>query len=197
MVKHFLEKHQLPGVVVTHQHLMITEGLAQSMGRHPYAETQLGSDALKDSVERPVSHRSVGAGLAGRFRAEHIVAQMDTGRVLKVKRYGLDNGGVDSYIPILLASAGVAGLLLKDREAVAEDKLIGYKVGEPKNFKVADAKPEVYANNEEHIIPISTMGDEVLGYAGYIIQALNGLGGMLVESLVVVVLYGGGDETRV
>jgi hypothetical protein len=176
---------------------MIAEGLAQSMGRHPYAEIQLGSDALKDSVERPVSHRSVCAGLAGRLRAEHIVAQMNTGRMLKVKRYGLDNGGVDSYIPILLASAGVAGLLFKYREAIAEDELIGYKVGEPKNLKVADAKSEVYANNEEHIIPISAMGDEVLGYSGYIIQTLNGLGGMFVESLVVVVLYSGGDETRV
>jgi hypothetical protein len=117
--------------------------------------------------------------------------------MLKVKRYGLDNGGVDSYIPILLASAGVAGLLFKYREAVAEDELIGYKVGEPKNLKVADAKSEVNANDEEHIITISTMGNEVLGYSGYIIQTLNGFGGMLVESLVVVVLYSGGDETRV
>lgn len=138
-----LEQQESPGVVIADQHLVVSEGLAESVGCYHDVKTERIGDLLQDPVDGHPAQRLVliltVIGVAG----EHVVTQVDAGGVFQVQRYSIDYGVVDCDVAVLLDFAGVAGLLLQDREAGLESKFIIDQMTEPQGEQVADSKSEI------------------------------------------------------
>ena len=134
--------------MVADQHLVVSEGLAESVSSHHDVKTERIGDLLQDPVDGHPAQRLVLVlaviGVAG----EHVVAQVDAGGVFQVQRYSIDYGVVDCDVAVLLDFAGVAGLLLQDREAGLESKFIIDQMTEPQGEQVADSKSEVDSNDK-------------------------------------------------
>lgn len=194
VTKYLLEKQQLAGVVTAHHHLMIGEGLTQCVGRHTITKAKVFSDTLKHKVNGLLADRLVFVHSIIGLAAEHIVAEVNTGRVLKVQGHSFYNCCVDGDIAVALTLAGVSRLLLQNRKTVTESAIIVDDVSEPKYTEVTDTKSKVDTNNEQHIISESLLSNQELRDADDVIHALDRLGGVL-DSKVGMYLFGsGGDE---
>lgn len=143
-----LEQQESPGIVIADQHLVVSEGLAESVGCYHDVKTERIGDLLQDSVDGHPAQRLVlilaVIGVAG----EHVVAQVDAGGVFQVQRHSIDHGVVDCDVAVLLDFAGVAGFLLQDREAGLESKFIIDQMTEPQGKQITDSKSEVDSNDE-------------------------------------------------
>ena len=195
MTEHLLEKQELTGVVTRHDHLVVSEGLAQRVGSHPITEPTVTSDTLEDIIDSLLGHRLVLIGTTVGLGAEHIVGEANAFLVFKVQGDGFDDGVVDSDVAVLMNLARIAGLLLVHGEPVTERAVVIDKVGKAQGTEVTHAKSKVDAYDEEHIVSPPLMLDEVLGDADDVVHTLDGFGGVLVSQLGDNLLVGGSDET--
>jgi len=162
VVEHLLQEQELAVVIMRHQHLVVAERLAERMRRHLHIKTEVGSDALKDTVNRLDAEWFVNTTAVIGYATEHIVAQAHTIRVLQVERHSFPNSLVDSDVTVLLALAGVTCLLLEHREAILERKVVVDEIGEPKHTKVANTESKVDADNKEHIVAVSPFLNQIV-----------------------------------
>lgn len=134
--------------MIADQHLVVSEGLAQSVGGYHDVKTERIGDLLQDPVDGHPAQRLVlilaSVGLAG----EHVVTEVDAGGVLQVQRHSIHHGVVDGDVAVLLDFAGVAGLLLQNREGGFESKFIIDQMTEPQGKQIADSKSEVDSDDE-------------------------------------------------
>jgi len=194
VTKYLLEKQQLAGVVAAHHHLMIGEGLTQCMGRHTITKAKVFSDTLKHKVNGLLADRLVFVHSIIGLAAEHIVAEVNAGRVLKVQGHSFYNCCVDGDIAVALTLAGVSRLLLQNRKTVTESAIIVDDVSEPKYTEVTDTKSKVDTNNEQHIISESLLSNQELRDADDVVHALDWLGGVLDSKVGMYLFSSGGDE---
>ena len=117
VTKYLLEKQELAGVVAAHDHLMVSEGLAQCVSRHAITEAKVFGDTLKHEVNGLLADRFVLVHTIIGLAAEHIVAEANAGRVLKVQGHSFYNCRVDGDIAVALTLAGVSRLLFQNRES--------------------------------------------------------------------------------
>ena len=66
---------------------------------------------------------------------------------------------------------------------------------ETKREEIANTKTEVDANDKEHIVSVSTLVDEPVGDRIDVINALDGITGMLASNLVGSILDSRSDQT--
>lgn len=124
VTEYLLEEQELAGVVTTHHHLMIGEGLTQCVGRHTITKTKVFGDALKHKVNGLFTDRLVFVHSIIGLAAEHIVAKVNTGRVFKIQGHSFHNRCVNGNVTVALTLASVPCLLLQNRKAVTEGAII-------------------------------------------------------------------------
>ena len=195
VTKYLLEKQQLAGVVAAHHHLMIGEGLTQCMGRHTITKAKVFSDTLKHKVNGLLADRLVFVHSIIGLAAEHIVAEVNTGRVFKIQSHSFHNCCVNGDVAVALMLACVPGLLFQNGEPVTKGAIIIDDVGEAQGAKVADTKSKVNANDEQHIVSETLLSNEELGDADDVIHTLDGLSSVLDSKVSMHLLGGGSDET--
>jgi len=127
---------------------MVSEGLTQRVGRHAITKSKVFGDTLKHEVNGLLADRLVLVHSVIGLASEHIVAEVNTGRVLKVQGHSFHNCCVDGDVAVALTLAGVSRLLLQNRKSVTESTIIIDDVSEPKHAEVTDAKSKVDTNNE-------------------------------------------------
>ena len=194
VTEYLLEEQQLAGVVAAHDHLMISEGLAQRVSRHAITKTKVFGDTLKHEVNGLLTDRFVFVHSIIGLAAEHIVTEVNAGRVLKVQGHSFYNCCVDGDVAVALTLTGVFRLLFQNRKAVTEGTIIIDDMSEPKHTEVTDTKSKVDTNNEQHIISESLLSNQELRDANDVVHALYGLGGVLDSKVGMYLFSGGGDE---
>lgn len=194
VTEYLLEEQELAGVITAHHHLMIGKGLTQRMGRHTITEAKVFGNAFKHKVNGLLADGLVLVYSVIGLTTEHIVTEVNAGRVLKVQGHSFHNCCVDGDVAVALTLAGVSRLLLQNGETVTEGAVIIDDVGEPKHTEVTDAKSKVNTNNEQHIISEPLLSNQELRNADNIIHALDGLGGVLDSKVGMYLFSSGGDE---
>jgi len=179
---------------VGHNHLVVTEGLAERMGGHLDIDIKLGCNTLEDTVNGFDAQGFVEVATVIGNTTEHIVAERDIRSVLQIEGDCFDDRSIDGHISVLLALTSVAGLLLEDGKAVLECEVVVNEVGEAEHTKVAHAKSKVDTYDEEHIVAVSTFIYKVLGDTLNIVHTLNRFGCVFRCQLTVSILYSRGDE---
>lgn len=177
-----------------HNHLVVTEGLAERMGGHLDIDIKLGRNTLENTVNGFDAQGFVEVATVIGNTTEHIVAERDIRSVLQIESDCLDDRSVDGHISVLLALTSIAGLLLEDGKAVLECEVVVNEVGEAEHTKVAHTKSKVDTYDEEHIVAVSTFIYKVLGDTLNIVHTLNGFGCVFRCQLTVSLLYSRGDE---
>lgn len=157
VVEHLLQEQKASGIVMAANHHPIAEGLTKRVGRHAVGEAEVAGDAFEGYVDGLSGQRVVLVLSPIGFRPEHIVAQAYAGSMFEIKRYGFDDGVVNSDVAVLLPNTGVTGLLLEDGEAVFEGEVRIDDVGEPKRLQVRNAEPKVDTDDEQHVVPIPAL----------------------------------------
>lgn len=142
---------------MAHQHLVVTESLAERVCRHLNVDIKVCRNPFEDSVNGFNTQRLIKVAASIGFTSEHIIAQAHIRSVLEKQGNSFDNSGIDSDVPVLLALSRVTGLLLKNREAVLEGEVGVDEIAEPKHPQVACAKSKVDTDDEEHIISVSSI----------------------------------------
>ena len=173
---------------------MIGEGLTQCVGRHTITKTKVFGDTLKHKVNGLFADRLVFVHPIIGLAAEHIVAEMNTGRVLKIQGHSFHNRCVNGNVTVALTLASVPCLLLQNRKAVTESAIIIDDVGEAQRAKVADTKSKIDTNNEQHIISEPLLSNQELRDADDVIHALDGFSGVLDSKVGMYLFSSGGDE---
>ena len=195
VVEHLLEKKKLSAVVMAHDHLVVAERLPKRMGRHLYIQIKLFGDILENDVDGPHGDWDVLVTPSVGQTAEHIVTETHVRSMLQIKSGCLDDCVVDCDVSVLFPLAGIARLLFKYREAVAERAVLVDKIGEPKHPQVTSPQPEVDAYDEQHIVPVPPVADKMLRDTDDVVHALNGFGRVLRCQLTSRILGGLGDKT--
>lgn len=194
VTEYLLEEQQFAGVVTTHHHLMIGEGLTQCVGSHTITKTKVFGDTLKHEVNGLLADRLVFVYSIIGLAAEHIVAEVNAGCVLKVQGHSFYNCCVDGDVTVALTLACVSRLLFQNRKTVTEGAVIIDDMSEPKHTEVTDTKSKVDANNEQHIISEPLLSNQKLRDADDIIHALDGFSGVLDSKVGMYLFSSGGDE---
>ena len=152
---------------------MISKGLPQRVSGHLIAKTKIGSDAFENVVSSLSSERSVCVLVAIALAPEHVVTELDSWCIGQIKSYGFDYSFIDSDATVLSVLPCVLRLLFQNVEAITERAVIINDIGEPDLQKVADTESEVNANDEEHVVSVSSLVDKVLGYTDDVIHVLD------------------------
>ena len=194
VTEYLLEEQQLAGVVAAHDHLMVSEGLTQRVGRHAITKTKVFGDTLKHEVNGLLADRLVFVHSVIGLAAEHIVTEVNTGRVLKVQGHSFYNCCVDGDVAVALTLAGVPRLFLQNGKAVTEGAVIIDDMSEPKHTEVTDAKSKVDTNNEQHIISEPLLSNQELRDTDDVVHALDRLSGVLDSKVGMYLFSSGGDE---
>ena len=129
------------------------------------------------------------------FTTEHIVAEADIRSVLEVESDRLDDRIVDGDVAICLALTGITGLLLEHRETILECAVVVDEVGEAEHTQVAYAESKVDANDEEHIVSVSTILNKVVRDGENVVHTLDWFSGVFRCELTVSIFCSRSDET--
>lgn len=194
VTKHLLEKEELPGVVPTHDHLVVSKRLAEGMGRHSISKAKVSCNALQHGINRsPVNWLILIRAIIG-LTAEHVVTEPNTRSVFKIEGDRLNYCSVDGDVAVSLMLTGVLGLFLQNRESISEGAVIIDEVGEPKCDQVAHAEAKVNSNDEEHIVSITLLSNKELGNADDVVHVFDWLSGVFWGKLLSYLFSGWGDE---
>ena len=173
---------------------MIGEGLTQCVGSHTITKTKVFGDTLKHKVNGLFADRLVFVHSIIGLAAEHIVAEVNTGRVLKIQGHSFHNCCVNGDVAVALTLTSVPCLLLQNRKAVTEGTIVIDDMSEPKHTEVTDTKSKVNTNNEQHVISEPLLSNQKLRDADDVIHALDRLGGVLDSKVCMYLFSSGGDE---
>ena len=136
VTKHLLEKEELPGVVPTHDHLVVSKRLAEGMGRHSISKAKVSCNALQHGINRsPVNWLILIRAIIG-LTAEHVVTEPNTRSVFKIEGDRLNYCSVDGDVAVSLMLTGVLGLFLQNRESISEGAVILFYSGFSPKAKV-------------------------------------------------------------
>ena len=75
MAEHLLEEKELPGVVPTHDHLVVSKRLTEGVGRHPISKAKVSCNAFQHGINGSSVDRFILIGTVIGFTAEHVVAK--------------------------------------------------------------------------------------------------------------------------
>ena len=195
MVEHLLEQEQSSLVVASAHHHPVAEGLAERMGGHLDVQVKVVSDTLEDTVNGLDAERLIDVAAVVGFTTEHIVAEADIRSVLEVESDRLDDRIVDGDVAICLALTGITGLLLEHRETILKGAVIVDEVGEAEHTQVAHAESKVDADDEEHIVSVSTILNKVVRDGENVVHTLDGFSGVFRCELTVSIFCSRSDET--
>ena len=195
VAKHLLEKEELPGVVPTHDHLVVSKRLAEGVGGHPVSKAKVSCNTLQHGVNRSSVDWFILIGTIIGLTAEHVVTEPNTRGIFQIEGNCFDHCSIDGDVAVTLMLTGVLGLLLQNRESVSEGTVIIDEVGEPKCDQVAHTEAKVNANDEEHVVSIALLSNKELGDADDVVHVLDWLSGVFRGKLLSHLFSGGGDET--
>lgn len=154
---HLLQKEKLPGVIVRHNHLMVSKSLTKRVGRHLNVEVEVFGEPFQNPVDGvPMDGLVLRATMVG-LASEHIVTQTwRFWQVLQICDDGLLNCSVDGDVAVPLMLPSIASLLLKDWEASLEALAVFIdEMSEAELPEVAHSESKVDANDEEHIVTVT------------------------------------------
>ena len=147
-----------------------------------HVEPQLVSEPVKYLIDRPDQYGLTAVLPSIGFTHKQIVVHLHLAvGMLQIESNRFSHRVVDGDIAILLTLAGVPGLLLEHWKLVLERKIVVDQVGEPECSEIAHAESKVDTNDEHHVVPVSTLGNEIPGDAHDVIHTLDWIGCMLLS----------------
>lgn len=183
MTEHLLEEQEFSRVVPAHHHLMIGEGLPERVGRHPVAKSEIFRKVLQQRIDRGTVEGFIHIASVVGLTLEHVIAQADTRGMFQVQGHSFHYSRVDGDVPVPFVGSGISRLLLQDGEPIPEGELLIDQIAEVEGEEITYAKSKVDPYDEEHVVPVPTIGYQVLGDPNNIVHALDRFSRMLTGKL--------------